>query len=401
MMWQKEFGYDYHKNKDFLLVSMLILSIFALIVNRPLLFLIVGLFGAYIVLNYIYDKYIGKHLMIVNDRQVIRLFPEDEVNITIKWQNNSLIPYMNGRFKFQIDKNVTSNQFVSHVDEQVQTFTIPLSLISRSQTTLNVPIIAKKRGVTRLRQIQYDIPHLFNFDELRLNYDNFFSLEIVVFPKLLPVKQTEQLFEFQPGEEIVHFSPFEDILSPLGTRSYTYSDPFQRINWKATAKTGQLQTNIYEKTIEQSYFFIINLTSDHEVGKSIVSSDIEDLLSYTAYLTGEATKKKIAYEVAINARRFGDRRYIHLAKGQGRSHYMKTLDILARVHPLSVSMSFIDMLYRLRQHVLTASTMVFIGDVPEEAKELLEEWQRQHKRLYHVKLLKDEAILQQWAKEVV
>src|SRR5699024_30032 len=152
-----------------------------------------------------------------------------------------------------------------------------------------------------------------------------------VFPKLLPVAQVDQLFELIPGDEVTNFSPYEDIQSPLGTRAYSFSDPFHRINWKATAKTQQLQTNIYEKTIDKSYFFIVNLTNEKSSlpKPNQLSSDLEELLSYTAYLTQQATKEKVSYQIAINARRFGDRPYVHLPNGQGNAHYMNTMEMLA------------------------------------------------------------------------
>jgi|GEM_PF-1553236 len=402
MNWQKEFGYDYHKNNDFLFMTIIILSIFGLIVNRPILFLIVGLFSAYLIINYFYDKYIGKHFYIVNDRQTVRLFPGDDANLRIVFQNNLIIPYINGTFEFQLDNNVTSDKHVTKIDKQIQTYEVPLSVISRGKTVLSIPIVANSRGVARLRNIQYQLPHLFNFDKLRLKYQAYFSLEFIVFPKILPVERTKQMFEILPGDEYTNFSPYEDILSPLGTRAYTYSDPFQRINWKATAKTQQLQTNVYEKTIDKSYFFIVNLTDERMKGQNIMSPYLEELLSFVAYLTEQATKEKVAYEVALNARRFGDRSYIHLANGQGNAHYMNTMEMLARIHPHSLGISFTDMLYRLRQHILAANIIVFIGEVPAEANHLLEQWQKQNKRLYHVKRYDDDrAMMKPWVKDVM
>src|SRR5690625_1561639 len=385
MNWQKEFGYDYQKNTDFLMLTIIILAIFSMIVNRPILFLIIGFFGAYLVINYFYDKYIGEHLSIVNGRQTIRLFPGDETSLTIHFKNQSIIPYVNGRFEFQLDDNVTSPVQRKEKDQQIPTYEIPLSIIGRGQTTLNLPLTAQKRGVARVRNIQYHLPHLFNFDQLLLKYYRYFSLEFVVFPKLKPVEQAEKLFEWLPGDDLTNFSPYEDIQSPLGTRAYSYSDPFHRINWKATAKTQQLQTNVYEKTIEKSYFFIVNLSAKDSPGIRKMTRDLENILSYTAFLTQEATKEKVAYQVAINTRRFGNKSYVHLPNGQGQAHYMNTLEMLARIHPQSMSISFTDMIYRLRQQIHAANIIVFIGHVPAEAVDLLYRLNPKNKRMYHVK----------------
>lgn len=403
MNWHKEFGYDYHKNTDFLLLTTMILAFFGLIANRPTIFLIVGLFGVYLLINYFYDKYVGTHLKIVNPRKTIRLFPGDEANLQITFKNKSLIPYVNGTFEFQLEDHVTSDEYVSMTDQHIQKYEVPLSILSRGKTNLRLPIQANDRGVARVRNIQYELPHLFNFDKFLLKYEPFFSLEFVVFPKLLPVKRAEQMFELIPGDEMTNVSPYEDIQSPLGTRAYSFSDPFHRINWKATAKTQQLQTNIYEKTIDKSYFFIINLTEESSLipHQNQLSSNLEELLSYTAYLAQQATKEKVAYQVAMNVRRFGDKPYVHLPNGQGNAHYMNTLEMLARTHPYGVGISLTDMLYRVRQHVLAANMIVFIGDIPKESTHLLEQWRKQHKRLYRVVSYDGQAMMEPWTKDVV
>lgn len=384
MNWRLEFSQDYYKNMDFLILSLCFIAIFSLVINRPILFLVIGLFIAYIVLNRIYDYFVGKQLTLKNNREKIRLFPDETDELHFTFVNRSPIPYVNGTLRFQMDDTIFLKNHVASNEIKDHTYEIPLSVLSRRETKVNLPIKALHRGVGKIKNIQYDVPHLFNFTKFSLIYDQFYNVEYIVFPKRLPVINVEQMVGYLPGEERTNFSPYEDALSPLGTRDYSYSDPFQKINWKATAKVQKLQTNVYERVIDQSFLFIVNLASsdDHETLKT--SPLMEDYLSYMAYLSEYVTKEKLPYELAINAQRLGDVPYVYLPLSEGNSHYLQTLETIARIHRLTSNFSFVHMLYRLRQRAMAISTIVVVGEIPQDAKIILKQWQQKGKAIFQV-----------------
>lgn len=128
---------------------------------------------------------------------------------------------------------------------------------------------------------------------MRLRYYDFYQTEFIVYPKLLPVNGVNAVFHMMPGDSRLNYSPFEDVQSPLGTRDYSYSDPFHKINWKATVKTQKMQTNIYEKVVDRTFVFIVNLSTENDKNMVSFNKNLENLLSYTAYLSEYATKMRI------------------------------------------------------------------------------------------------------------
>lgn len=401
MIWQKEFGYDYNKNIDFLITAIIILTIVGLIFRRPILFIIIGLFFTYLLINLWYDRRVGEKLVVDNPRKTIRLFPGETSMLTFEFENRSIFPYVNGMFHFQLDKVVQASKYVSSAEKNWAQHDMPLSVVGRGKTFIRLPVQAERRGTARVKNMNYTIPHLFNFDTIYLTYTPFYHTEFVVFPKLIPVHGIEDVFQINPGDQVTNFSPYEDIQSPLGTRSYSYSDPFHRINWKASAKTQQLQTNIYEKNIDKSYLFIVNLWGKHGHHHGQISHELENLLSYTAYLSQYATEHHLPYEMAINARRLGEVPYVHLPRGEGQTHYVNTLEMLARIHPQSVVVSFTHMLYRMRQHALQANTIILIGEIPEEAHHMISQWKLHQKHILHVKSYEDGAVIEPWTRGVM
>src|SRR5699024_5803147 len=131
---------------------------------------------------------------------------------------------------------------------------------------------------------------------------------------------------------------------------YHYSDPFHKINWKASAKLQTLQTTVYDRVLSQSLLIIVNIGSHHRANKTHIHSDMEKLLSYTAYICQYATETGIPYEMMINVRKPGRTPYIHMPEDTGKSHYVRILEMLARIphQPLIVPIN--HLLYQAMQN---------------------------------------------------
>ncbi|MFO0936483.1 MAG: DUF58 domain-containing protein [Gemmataceae bacterium] len=71
---------------------------------------------------------------------------------------------------------------------------------------------------------------------------------VMVYPKLLPITQFNFASERPIGEIRLANRLFEDPTRTAGVRPYVYGDPLQRVHWRATARTGQLHSRIYEPT---------------------------------------------------------------------------------------------------------------------------------------------------------
>src|SRR5699024_4747689 len=162
----------------------------------------------------------------------------------------------------------------------------------KKKTKLELPIQAEERGVAKISHIDFAFPHLFNFQTVKLSFIDAYKTEVLVFPKLIPVHGLETAFQMTPGSQRITFSPFEDVQSHLCTNDYSFSDQFHRINWKASVKTQSLQTNVYEKVVDKAFLFIVNIGDQPNEG-------MEDLLSYTAYLSQMVTEKGFPFEVYL------------------------------------------------------------------------------------------------------
>lgn len=401
MIWQKDFGSDNMKSMEYVLVAIVIFSVIGIFFQRSITFLIVGVFVAYYLVNKLYDKNIGENLVLDNPQTSIRLFPGDETELEFEFQNRSIFPMVNGNFQFQTGPSIRALKHVESTSKYWNQFKLPLSIMGKRKTIIKLPLIAEQRGTSRIRNINYSFPHLFNFDVVNLKYSPYFYTEFVVFPKLVPVKGIEDVFYMVHGSQRTKFSPFEDIQSPLGTRDYHYSDPFHRINWKASAKTQVMQTNIYEKNIDMSFVFIVNIGLERNTKMTHFNKNLEQLLSYTAYLCQYATQKDMPFQLYINARKPGKTPYIHLPEGEGKTQYLHALEMLARIHRQSMVVPFNQMLHRIGQQLYKPTTIIFVGEVPADAGEIMKRWKSQQKAVFQIAANGDEAVVKPLIKDAI
>ncbi|CAN5446421.1 DUF58 domain-containing protein [soil metagenome] len=71
---------------------------------------------------------------------------------------------------------------------------------------------------------------------------------VLVYPKVLPLASFDFRSQRPIGEVRLANRLFEDPTRSAGVRPYQLGDPLQRVHWRATARTGQLHSKIYEPT---------------------------------------------------------------------------------------------------------------------------------------------------------
>ena len=71
---------------------------------------------------------------------------------------------------------------------------------------------------------------------------------VMVLPKMLPLRKYDFASTRPVGEIRLANRLFEDPTRTAGVRPYQIGDPLQRIHWRATARTGQLHSRVFEPT---------------------------------------------------------------------------------------------------------------------------------------------------------
>ncbi|WP_313801392.1 DUF58 domain-containing protein [Cytobacillus sp.] len=298
-----------------------------------------------IMANSFYLRHIGKHLHFENIIERNKFFPEEKGEWVLTFVNKGL-PIMKGNLRVYFDDNVTPMDGFGEKRPSQFEVNVPFSLNYNESNTLKIPFTTKKRGVAKIRRLEWHIPHFFGLGETVLEYKSLMMQEALVYPLPVTVKNMSTFLSNRPGESYVPHSLYEDYLSPAGTREYVYTDGFNRINWKASARMQTLQTKIYDPVAEAGWNLSLNIADGHAI-----TSKLEQLLSSAAELAYFSTKQNIPFSLCINIRIAGAIPFYYIPAGTGKEQLQKVLEALAIVDQHSSILPYDKMLSYYYRHL--------------------------------------------------
>lgn len=84
---------------------------------------------------------------------------------------------------------------------------------------------------------------------------------VLVYPLVVPLASFGLSARHPFGERRAPRRLLEDPSRAIGVRDYAYGDSLRRINWKATARTTQLQSKVYEATTTYTVVIFLNVVA--------------------------------------------------------------------------------------------------------------------------------------------
>lgn len=129
-----------------------------------------------------------------------------------------------------------------------------LALDGRRTNILQLPAQGEK---SLLYQVTFLMRGYYQIGPLLLESGDLFGLHrrfrletkphfVLVFPKVIPLRGYDLASRRPIGEVRLTHRLFEDPTRIAGVREYQQGDPFNRIHWRATARTGSLHCKVYE-----------------------------------------------------------------------------------------------------------------------------------------------------------
>jgi uncharacterized protein (DUF58 family) len=115
---------------------------------------------------------------------------------------------------------------------------------SRQQKQLTYQITCQRRGYYQVGPLLLETGDLFGLHRRhRVLADPHF---IMVLPKVIALSGYDIASKRPIGEVRMTYRLYEDPTRISGVREYIPGDPLQRVHWRATARTGTLQSKVYE-----------------------------------------------------------------------------------------------------------------------------------------------------------
>lgn len=160
-------------------------------------------------------------------------------------------------------------------------------------------LVAKKRGFYELGPANMLSGDPFSlFERLYVKEDR--RQYLVVYPEIKPIDELGLPLHDPFGDRRVQRRLFEDPNRIMGVRDYQPQDSFRTVHWKATARTGTLQTKLYEPTRGTSLVLAVNISTFEHHWHGYWPAMLEYTLSTTGSIAQWAFEQDYAVGITCN-----------------------------------------------------------------------------------------------------
>ncbi|MCE0452005.1 DUF58 domain-containing protein [Brevibacillus sp. AF8] len=260
-----------------------------------------------------------------------RVLSGTPVPITVRLHNRSWLPLPATWLRFTLPEHVSVEgadevRLLNHRTSVRLRFDLPM----RQSATRTLILVPNKRGTVWLRDVQSETLPLLGEEPTAMTLSVSFSLLVYPLPLALsPVV----LAESEPdGNRLSRQRQQDDPTFQRGVRSYMPGDRFKHIHWKATAKTGSLETRLFEYTAHPNWRIVGHILPSYEpMMQKYNDMTNERTISCLAALAGLCRRKSVGYELYLTVKQRG-REHFHLPAGNGKAHHLHVMTQLAQIH---------------------------------------------------------------------
>ena len=223
---------------------------------------------------------------------------EGEVaDLTITVENQKFLPILTVKTNVEVDRGLEfqdqSNLAISDKNYRSEIF----SMRGYERVQRDIPLFCAKRGYYHLDGIEFVGNDLFY--TRRFLAQQKVNTSICVYPGKADARQLMVATQKMTGETVVRSSDCDDPFTFRGIRQYQSYDSIRDINWKASAKTGDLRVNVHDFTADQEIAIILDTEWD-----SLLRPDnlLEESIRIAASMADEFIGKGIMTSMYTNGR---------------------------------------------------------------------------------------------------
>lgn len=171
------------------------------------------------------------------------------------------------------------------------------SMLGRQRITRRLRLFCTKRGYYDIRDVNFTSYSLFHKKRYLANRKA--QTEFYVYAKRVNVSDLMIQCEKLSGANQCAQRLYEDPFAFRGIRDYTTQDPMKTVNWKATAKSGQMMVNTYDSTQMERVMLYLDV---EDTGIMKQEKLLEECISVAATLSQKLMGKGMEVGLVVNCR---------------------------------------------------------------------------------------------------
>ena len=291
------------------------------------LLMLIGVLIVYLAIKLVFRYNWNKGLGVALEFEKKHVVNGETVNVVEVISNEKRLPLPCVNLKFQVDRELEfpgtdTNSSVSDLAYRNDVF----SFLANQRITRRIPVKCNHRGVFKISGVQLTFagPFMNEINVLKVGS----TCEITVYPKTVDSKRFSFIRSRISGEAERKKYMLEDPFVFRGIRDYTSNDSLKNVNWKATARTGNLCVNEYNESVSRNVCILLNLEDD---GMLTYDSVNEEAISLAASVAEEFIRQGINVSLISNACDVDTKEAVGIREGAGVGHLGSINTVLARM----------------------------------------------------------------------
>jgi uncharacterized protein (DUF58 family) len=292
-----------------------------------------------------------------------RAFPGETSQVELVVENNTLLPAAWLRIADNWPDAVAPDQSAYQertADEGYRDLVHLFSMRSFGRIRRRYDLSFKQRGVYPVGPVKLESGDPFGLFE---KYAESRQVEyLTVYPRILPLSDLRLKPEDPFGDIASRRRIYEDPSRPIGVRAYHPEDGFRRVNWPATARTGELQSRVLQPISSQVMMVCLNVATFPERWQGVNPELLERVVNIAATVVHKAIRDGYAVGLLSNGGMVHSDQPYSLAPGRSPQQLSWLLQALAGVIPIS-TLPFEKYLLKAMPSLPYGSTLVVISAV--------------------------------------
>ncbi len=371
----------------YLSVGLLILGI----IFRQPLFVVVGLLLTLILAMIdIWSQYCLRNVSYRRTLSAKHVLFGEEITLSLVVENTKILPlpWLETEDVVPRGLDIQDQTARSHGVGNVFTLDCLFSLRWYDRVTRRYTIRCNTRGVHTFGPTKLRSGDVFGFVNREAEIPTYqFAL---VYPLIVPITNFGLPARHPFGDRRAPRRLLEDPARVVGVRDYTYGDSLRRVNWKATARTMQMQSKVYEASTTYTIVLFLNAAARHDnyygvqpelqelsicAAASLTEWAINQKYAVGLYANGSlympdepiihdvdkseetAQDKSERIETTVEALR--KNRRIHIPASSNEAQRQRIMEVLARIQPY-FGTNIEEVLQAERSHLPSGATVVVV-----------------------------------------
>ncbi|MCB0108007.1 MAG: DUF58 domain-containing protein [Caldilineaceae bacterium] len=246
-------------NRAALLVGLL--TLLSVILRNQLLFLVSIFLWLVIGVAYLWARYCLVNLTYRRHLSSNRLYLNEEADLQMEIVNAKPLPLPWLRIDdlMPLSINVASQMVTEEEDGQHRRLVTVLGLRWYERVVRRYRVRGLHRGLWHFGPAQIRSGDIFGFDIRRMIDET--PTELLVYPRIVPVTALGLPARHPLGDQQSPRRVIEDPLRIMGVRDYVQGDNFRHIHWKASARTLNLQTKVFDPSAGKPVAIFLNVST--------------------------------------------------------------------------------------------------------------------------------------------